>query len=67
MESSCVHIVVWPSFCKESICNVDCARYEWDEITKPETASRKKSKVAGKTSHNKQSTKRPLNKGYYNY
>lgn len=30
-------------------------------------ASRKKIAVAGKTSANKQSIKRPLNKGYYNY
>lgn len=47
-ERSCVHIAVWPGFCGESHCNVDCAHYEHDGITAPDSKpARRKDDVEG--------------------
>ena len=63
-ERSCVHIAVWPGFCEESHCNVDCAHYEHDGITAPDSKpARRKDAVDDQfTSTNKPIAAQGLNR-----
>jgi hypothetical protein len=39
-ERSCTHSAVWEHYCKEEDCNVNCSHYDWDGITKPDSAKK---------------------------
>jgi len=39
-ERSCKRPCRCPQKCKMETCNVDCSSYEWDGVTKPDSASK---------------------------